>query len=201
VLAGSGSIWLLAQFNLRGWVYAAAHFGFPIPLNETGAFDLFGWQFLWTAGLYLGSSEAASLFFKFRIPRWVVLSSAAIAAALSVCRHTAFDVLTGPVLFDALVNKWRLGILRQIDAVAIGILLVKYGSPLAETWLGRRLATLGRASLEVFCTHLVFCFFLGLATGTDAQYTWPQDAVIIGVTLAGLFIVAHYTQRRRYCPT
>jgi hypothetical protein len=90
---------------------------------------------------------------------------AAIAAVLFVCRHTAFNVLIGPTLFDALVNQWRLGILRQIDAAAIGILLVKYGSPLAETWLGRRLATLGRASLEVFCTHLVFCFFfLGLAS-------------------------------------
>jgi len=198
VLVLSGSIWLLAQFNLRGWVYAAAaHFGFPIPLNETGAFDLFGWQFLWTAGLYLGSPKAASLFSKFRIPTWVVISSAAIAAILFVCRHTPFDVLIGPTLFDALVNKWRLGILRQIDAVAIGILLMKYGSPLAETWLGRRLATLGRASLEVFCTHLVFCFFfLGLATGTDAHYTWPQGAVIIGVTLTGLFAVAHYAQRR-----
>jgi hypothetical protein len=70
VLGLSGSIWLLAQFNLRGWAYAAAaHFGFPIPLKETGAFDLFGWQFLWTAGLYLGSSKAASLFSKFRIPQ------------------------------------------------------------------------------------------------------------------------------------
>jgi hypothetical protein len=199
VLVLSGSSWLLAQFNLRGWVYAGvAHFGFPIPLNETGAFDLFGWQFLWTASLYLGSSKAASLFSKFRIPKWVVIASAAIAAILFVCRHTPFDIFIGPTLFDVLVNKWRLGVLRQIDAVAIGILLVKYGSPLAETWLGRRLATLGRASLEVFCTHLVFCFFfLGLATGTDAQYTWPQDAVIIGVTLTGLFTVAHYTQRRK----
>ncbi|HTC87408.1 MAG TPA: OpgC domain-containing protein [Bryobacteraceae bacterium] len=210
VLIFSGSIWLLAQFNLRGWVYgAAAHCGFPIPLNEIGAFDLFGWQFLWTAGLYLGSSKAASLFSKFRIATWVVISSAAIAAVLFVCRHTAFDVLAGPTLFDVLVNKWRLGILRQIDAVAIGILLMKYGSPLAETWLGRRLATLGRASLEVFCTHLVFCFFfLGLATGTDAQYTWPQGVMIIAVTLTGLFAVAHltqrFTQRRAYdiglCP-
>ena len=127
---------------------------------------------------------------------------AAIAAVLFVCRHTAFNVLIGPTLFDALVNQWRLGILRQIDAAAIGILLVKYGSPLAETWLGRRLATLGRASLEVFCAHLVFCFFfLGLASGTDPQYTWPQDAVIIGLTFTGLFAVTHYTQRRRYCPT
>ncbi len=107
VLALSGSIWLLAQFNLRGWIYAvAAHFGFPIPLNERGAFDLFGWQFLWTVGLHLGSSKAASLFSEFRIPKWVVMSFAAIVAVLFVCRHTAFDVLIGPTLFDVLANKW-----------------------------------------------------------------------------------------------
>ncbi len=202
VLIGSGSIWLLAQFHLREWVYmAAAHWGFPIPLNETGAFDWFGWQFLWTAGLCLGSAKAASLFAKKRIPKWAILLSIAIASILFVCRHTGFDVLTGPTLFDALVNKWRLGIFRLIDATAIGILLVKFGSPLAETWIGARLATMGRASLEVFSAHLVFCFiFLGLASGAEAQYNWWQDVVIVAVTLSSLFLVASCIERRRQQP-
>jgi hypothetical protein len=199
VLGGSGFIWMLAQFHLREWVYmAAAHFGFSIPLNEMGAFDWFGWQFLWTAGLWLGSAKAVALFSKIRFPRWMLLLSAIIALVLFVCRHTAFDVVAGPTLFDALVNKWRLGIFRLIDAAAIGILLVKFGSPLAQNWMGARLATLGRASLEVFSAHLLFCFiFLGLGAGPDVSLTWWQDAGIIAVTFAGLFTVAYYVERRR----
>ncbi len=202
VLGVSGFIWLLAQFHMREWVYlAAAHFGFPIPLNEMGAFDWFGWQFLWTAGLWLGSAKAVALFSKVRLPRWMILLSAPIAVVLFVCRHTAFDVLAGPTLFDALVNKWRLGIFRLIDAAAIGILLVKFGSPLAENWMGARLATLGRASLEVFSAHLVFCFlFLGLGAGPDVNLAWWQDAGIVTITLTGLYMVAVHLERRRGQP-
>jgi hypothetical protein len=199
VLAASGSIWLLAQFDLRGWVYAAAaHTGFPIPLNETGAFDLFGWQFLWAIGLYLGSAGAASLFSKIRIPPWTIVLSAAVAMTLFVCRHTAFDVLAGPTLFDALVNKWRLGIFRMMDAAAIGVLLVRFGRPLADTWIGLRLASLGRASLEVFSAHVVFCLiFLGIGAGPDVSLAWWQDAIILMVTISALFLVADHAARRR----
>ena len=203
VLMGSGAIWLLAQFGLRGWIYAAAaHLGFSIPLNEMGAFDWFGWQFLWSTGLCLGSAGSSSLFSKTRIPSWLVWLCATLAVVLFVCRHTGFDVLTGPTLFDALVDKWRLGIFRLIDAAAIGILLVKFGSPWADTWLGKRLATLGRASLEVFSAHLVLCFlFLGLGTGPDAQFAWWQDGIILAVTMCGLLMVAGYVERRRKRPS
>jgi hypothetical protein len=193
ILTGSGAIWLLAQLHLRDGVYAAAaHFGFPIPLREMGAFDLFGWQFLWVVGLCLGSARAAAFLSKARIPRWTILLSATLAATIFLCRHTNFELLTGPAIFDLLVNKWRLGILRQIDAAAIGVLLIKFGSPLAETRLGARLAVLGRAPLEVFSTHVVFCLlFLGLATGPSFA-PW-QDAIVLTVTLAGLFFVANYS--------
>lgn len=199
VLIISGSVWILAQFNLRAWVYALAfHAGFPIPLNETGAFDLFGWQFLWTAGLCLGSPRAASLFSKARIPKWVVLLSAATAAVMFVLRHDGFDVLAGPTLFDALVNKWRLGVFRVIDATALGILLVRFGSPLASTRAGMRLAVLGRASLEVFSTHVVLCLTcLGLASGVDPHFAPWQDPIVVAVTIIGLFAVARWVEQRR----
>jgi hypothetical protein len=196
VLLASACVWLAAQFHLRDGVYAAAaHFGFPVPLREMGAFDLFGWQFLWTAGLALGS--AREVVFRARIPRRVIVASGVIAAMFFVCRHSNFELLTGPVIFDALVNKWRLGIFRLIDAAAIGIPLVRFGSPLAATRLGLRLATLGRASLEVFSAQVVFCLvFLGLASGPDARFTPWQDAVVLAVTLTGLFMVAQYVAER-----
>ena len=198
VLAVSGSIWFLAQFNLRGWVYAAAaHFGFPIPLNETGAFDLFGWQFLWTIGLCLGSIKASTFFSKVRIPKWVAMLSVTVAVLLFVFRHSDVGALH-PALFDALVDKWRLACLRLIDAAAIGVLLVMFGSPAGETRLGLRLAVLGRNSLEVFCAHVGFCFlFLGFGASPDTQLAWWQDATIVIVTISGLFVVAHFVEKRR----
>jgi OpgC protein len=88
-----------------------------------------------------------------------------------------------------------------IDSAAIGTLLLKFGAPLAQTRVGVRLAKLGRTSLEVFCAHLVFCFlFLGLGSGPDAQFAWWQDAIVIAVTLAGLFLLAEYVERRRSQP-
>lgn len=199
ILTASGSIWILAQFHLREFLYAAvAHFGFPIPLRETGAFDLFGWQFLWAIGLYLGSGKAAFLFSKIRIPKWMLLFAAVVAAVMFVLRHTGFDIIAGPTLFDALVNKWRLGIFRLMDAAAIGILLVKFGSPWARTWLGVRLALLGRNSLEVFSTHVLLCLvFLGLASGTDPHFEAWQDPIVLVTTLTALFVVATYADRRR----
>ena len=200
VLAASGAIWLLAQLHLRDGVYvAAAHFRFSIPLREMGTFDLFAWQLLWAIGLCLGSARAASLFSKTRIPHWLIVLSATVAVVLFLCRHTNLEVLTGPALFDVLVNKWRLGILRQIDAAAIGVLLVRFGAPLAETRPGSQLAVLGRAPLEVFSAHIVFCLlFLGLAAGPHGQFTAWQDGVVLAVTLSGLFLVAHYVRQRHF---
>ena len=199
VLPASGAIWLLAQFHLREWLYAAAaHFGFPIPLRETGAFDLFGWQFLWTAGVFLGSAQAAAIFSKVRVPRWALWASAAIVAVMFLLRHTDFAALAGPAVFDALVNKWRLGVFRLIDAAALGLLLIKFGAPLARSRLGLRLAVLGRSSLEVFSAHVLFCLIcLGLATGTEPHFGPWQDAIVIAVTITGLFLVADRVQKRR----
>jgi hypothetical protein len=194
VLSVSACIWLLAQWNLRGWIHSAlTHWGFPIPLNEMGAFDVFGWQFLWILGLAVGEARIPKYW-----PKWVLISCSAIAAILFVFRHTAFDALTGPGMFDLLVDKWKLGILRLIDASALGVLLLRFGSPLADSPLGGKLAVLGRASLEAFSAHLVFCFlFLGIGQGPNAHFTPWQDAGIIAVTLGGMYVVARGVERRR----
>ena len=196
VLCLSAFVWLLAQGHLRGWLHAAlAHRGFPIPLNEMGAFDIFAWQFLWISGLALGEVR-----FPAHWPKWALTSCGLVAAILFVCRHSALDKLVGPVVFDVLVDKWRLGILRLIDAVALGILILRFGSPLADSRLGAKLAVLGRASLEVFSAHLIFCFvFLGLGQGPDAHFTPWQDIAILATTLAGMYVVAWRAERQRKC--
>jgi hypothetical protein len=193
VLFVSAIVWLLAQCNLRYWIYSGlARSGFPIPLNEMGAFDLFGWQFLWIGGLALGQAR-----FPANWPKWILALCGVVAAALFICRHTAFADVTGPALFDVLVNKWRLGILRLVNAAALGVLLLRFGSPLADSRLGENLAVLGRASLEVFSAHVLLCFlFLGVQPAPDARFAPWQDAIIVTSALGILFLVARRAERR-----
>ena len=50
--------------------------------------------------------------------------------------------------------------------------------------------SLGQASIQVFCAHLLFCF-LGLAvTGTRAAVSGWQQAALIAVTLSALLATA-----------
>jgi hypothetical protein len=194
VLSASALVWLLAQWNLGGWIHSAlAYWGFSIPRNEMGAFDVFAWQFLWIVGLAVGEARLPR-----RWPKWALTSCGVVAVILFVCRHTACDALIGPVLFDILVDKWKLGILRLIDSAALGILLLRFGSPLAEFRLGGKLRVLGSASLDAFSAHLIFCFlFLGIGQGSDAHFPLWQDATIIAITLGGMYAVARRVERRR----
>ena len=55
----SGLLWILAQFGSRdlvhNWLVHLTHL--KIPLQETGAFNLFAWQAMWTVGLWLGGES------------------------------------------------------------------------------------------------------------------------------------------------
>jgi len=198
-LAVSAFVWLLAQFHLRIRLHhIAVSLGFPIPLNQAGAFDLFAWQFLWSIGLVLGTLGPTARRSGARISGRLLMPCVAIAVILFVCRHAAFDKLVGPTLFDILVDKWRLGILRLVDFAAIGIILAKYGPRLAATRLGDGLVPLGRASLEVFSAHVLFCLLvLGFGKGPDPHFAWWQDAIVVTATLAGLFVIADLVVKRR----
>ena len=187
VLAASACVWLLAQCNLRAWIYGLlAHAGFPIPLREMGAFDVFAWQLLWTGGLALGDARLPA-----RWPKWVMVTCGTVAVALFICRHTPIDRLTGPVLFDLIVDKWKLGVVRIVNAIALGILLVRFGPSIAPSRFAETMAILGTASLEVFAAHLIFCFFfLGVGNGPDAHLPLWEDLLVVAITLAGLFAAA-----------
>ena len=60
ILGVSGVIWVLAQVGLRdvvhNWVVHLTHLN--IPLQETGAFNLFAWQAVWVVGLWIGARTA-----------------------------------------------------------------------------------------------------------------------------------------------
>ena len=56
ILSASFTLWFLAQLGFR-WAehdFVNRLLGVRIPLNEMGSFDLWGWQFLWTLGIWFG---------------------------------------------------------------------------------------------------------------------------------------------------
>jgi hypothetical protein len=54
----------------------------------------------------------------------------------------------------------------------------------------RPLVLMGQSSLQVFCTHFVFCFIgIGMMGSAARIYGWPQFA-LIALTFAALLIVA-----------
>src|SRR5580692_671104 len=124
IVMTSAFIWLLAQFGLRdvvhNWIVHLTHL--PIPLQETGAFNLFAWQAVWIAGLWLGSSSAREELPLARVPRWGIAASAAICAFFVAVRH----VWLGPHLTEQslglLLDKWQIGPLRVINIAAFMIL-------------------------------------------------------------------------------
>jgi len=89
VLAASTLIWLLAQFGLRdivhNWVVHFTHL--QIPLQETGAFNLFAWQMVWIVGLWLGARSAQHDVPLKLVPRWGIALSVAVCIGFVAVRH------------------------------------------------------------------------------------------------------------------
>jgi hypothetical protein len=208
VLMGSGLVWLLAQFGLRdvvhNWIVAVTHL--KIPLQETGAFNLFAWQLVWVAGLWLGARTATHEPTLRRVPGWVAgLSLAACLFFIGVRWGWLGPHLTQEAL-DIQLDKWKIGPLRVINLVTfsiVGYWMRKY----LIRWLSvEPLLTLGKASLRVFCAHVVFVF-VGLSllvrdvnqdVGAPPEQLHGISAVVLLIaTFAGLMLVASHEVRKR----
>ena len=196
ILGLSVLVWLLGQFDLGEAVYNAitSIAPIPVPYRQTGSFEIWGWQFLWVLGLWMGSMQAErpdappTVF-----PRWMVNTAIGIALVGFVWRHViGQNPFPGQASLQPLFDKWHLGPLRLINFMAL-LLLTMHFAP----WLRRHLPrlpvleTLGRASLPVFCAHLVLAL-LALALAGDVQPQRPYwvDAAIVGVSFPALYLVA-----------
>lgn len=202
VIYAGFAVWVAAQFGLRNFIFrTVVPFGIPVPFDSTGAFDIYGWQLLWIVGLALGTlnadhlagvstrpqAEAAE-----GIPRWLVRLSFALAGAFLVLRYSPVNRWIDPNLLGWLIDKWHLGPARVINFSAIAILLVQYGSRIARLKLFTPLAALGQASIEVFCVHVICCLAGDTLSFTpDPDLSWPEQAVLLIVTIAALFLTAH----------
>jgi hypothetical protein len=183
-------LWALAQFGLRVDAYKVAAKIIPahIPLNEMGSFDLWAWQFLWIAGVWLGVRWAQN---NLPIEKWAkraVIPAAVIAVTCFVVRRAIEHGLQlGPTEF--LFDKWHLGPLRLLDFTAVAMLLIvahRIWKPLAVG----PLVLMGQSSLQVFCVHLLCCFAgLTLLGNASMLSGWRQAALLSG-TLAAMLLTA-----------
>ena len=100
---------------------------------------------------------------------------------------------------EVFVDKWQLGPLRLLNIIAF--VCVLYSLRGAVRWVISRepFITLGRASIEVFCAHLLFVFVgLALLYGEVPQLHGDLCAVLLIATFIGLLYVAQRQVRRKH---
>src|ERR1700729_2439294 len=160
VLAASALIWMLAQFGLRDVVHNSVVHMTPlqIPLQETGAFNLFAWQAVWIGGLWLGACSARQAIPLARIPRWGVALSVATCAFFIAVRHAWFGLHVTEQSFGLLLDKWQIGPLRAVNIAAFMVVFYWLRKYVRVVVSREPFLTLGKASLQVFCAHLFFVF-------------------------------------------
>jgi hypothetical protein len=208
ILFASALVWLLAQFGLRdvvhNWIVHLTHL--PIPLQETGAFNLFAWQGVWVIGLWIGARSALGETPLNKIPAWAVAVSAVACLFFIGIRHGWLGpYLTQPALGIQL-DKWQLGPMRVINLITFTIVVYWMRPFLLRFVAIEPFLTLGKASLRVFCAHLFFVF-VGLAllyqsVGEDSDGQIEQlhgftAIALLVVTFAALILVALNEVRKR----
>jgi hypothetical protein len=204
LLAASGMVWLLAQFGLRGWIHGIVvgitHL--HIPLQETGAFNLFAWQAIWLLGMWIGAQSAdtsphGGLPLR-RLPRYAYPIAAAICLFFLCVRHDWLEPHLTQQSLGILLDKWQLGPLRMVNLVAFSILIYWLRKPVKRVVLIEPFLTLGRASLEVFCAQIVFVFIaLALLYGEYTQLNGRYATAVLTLTFAGLIFIALREIRRK----
>jgi hypothetical protein len=193
ILAGSGFLWVAAQFGIREllhtFVVHVTHL--PIPLQETGAFNLFAWQGVWVIGLWLGARSMKGEMPLARVPGWAVALCGVVCTFFFEVRHGWLGAHLTQQSLGISVDKWHIGPMRLINLAAC--LVVCY-------WLRRYVVrliarepflTLGKASLQVFCAHVFFVFAgLALLYGDIPELHGLRAYGMLVLTFTGLFLVA-----------
>src|SRR5271170_906942 len=200
ILAASLVFWLLAQFGLRELVHnAVVHVThLPIPLQETGAFNLFAWQWVWIAGLWLGAKSAEGQLPISRVPGRVVALCAVVCAFFIGVRYEWLGPHLTQQTLGLLLDKWSIGPLRLLNLVCFTIALYWLRKPILRLVAIEPFLTLGKASLEVFCAHVFFVFFgLALLYGEVTQLHGYVAIALLVFTFTGLILVALREVRRR----
>jgi hypothetical protein len=192
VIVGSLALWLLAQFGLTQEAHKLLIKAIEpkMPFHATGAFELAAWQFLWILGMWMGSRREA-IPDRRAFPGWLVALSLLFAVTCLIWRHVVGQAPFGPHgELNALFSKWHLGPLRVLDFLALLVVVARFGPYIAHVRF-RVLETLGRASLSVFCAHIVVVLLVLAMIGDRIGRTplWAETLLLVS-TLIGLYAVA-----------
>jgi hypothetical protein len=193
VLGGSMTLWLAAQFGLKTAFDHALNqvTQLHIPVNETGAFNLFAWQAVWITGLWMGAESARGEVPLNHVPRWAIPVSGVLCVFFFLCRYGWLGPHVNWPALGLLVDKWQLGPLRVVNLVAFTIFFWWLRKWVVLAIHREPFLTMGKASLQVFCAHLFFVFAgLALLYGDMKQLGWRTAVALTGVTFIALFFVA-----------
>ncbi len=200
ILIVSGLVWLLAQFGLRMWMHSlVVHVtGLHIPLQETGAFNLFAWQAIWVLALWLGAKSAVDENPLSKLPNYVFPLSAAVCLFFLGVRHDWLGPHLTPEALGLSLDKWQIGPLRVLNLFAFSCVVYWSRKSLTRLVMVEPLLTLGKASLEVFCAHLFFVFVgLALLYGEVTELHGPYALILLTITFTALILVAIREVRRK----
>ena len=192
VVAGSLALWALAQLEFIQPLYKMLINAIEpkMPFHQSGAFDLFAWQFVWVLGMWMGSRREA-LPARRAFPAWIIGCSVIFALTTMVWRHVIGQAPFSGSLseLNVLFDKWHLGPLRVLNFLALLVVVIRFGPHLLR-WRYPVLETLGRASLPVFCAHIVIVLLVLSIIGDRGRTPlWIETALLVG-TLVALYVVA-----------
>jgi len=200
ILVASFAVWLMAQFGLRdlahNWIVGITHL--HIPLQETGAFNLFAWQAIWIVGLWLGAEMAHGIN-PFKSVRGPVIAACGTMCVFFVgVRHGWLGPHLTQQALGMQLDKWSIGPLRVVNLVCFSVVIYWLRKYVAKAVSHEPLITLGKASLQVFCAHLFFVFVgLALLYGQIEQLHGWTAIILLAVTFVSLMIVAVHEVRKR----
>jgi hypothetical protein len=174
---------------------------FDNGIINTGAFNLAAWQLLYIGGLAFGhrwasrqtATENPSSATSFLLPRpsSVVLAALAVTAAFLFCvRHGFLPSGLSESALAAVTNKNNFAPLRLLNTGLIAYLgyLIVSRCPQAFSW--RPFALIGRASLSVFCVHVLAAYMIQASPALFADTAsgqWLGTALMLGaITLTAL---------------
>jgi hypothetical protein len=193
VLTVSAVFWIGAQFGLREVVHHAVvsvtHL--QIPLQETGAFNLFAWQGVWVIGLWLGARSVEGEMPLARVPGYVVALCGAVCAFFFEVRHGWLGPYLTEETLGIELDKWHIGPMRLVNLAAALVVCYWLRRDVVRLVAREPFLTLGKASLQVFCAHVIFVFAgLALLYGDIPQLHGFRAYGMLMLTFTGLFLVA-----------
>ncbi|AOX20830.1 OpgC family protein [Kozakia baliensis] len=196
------SPWLLAGVSTAFWVLANLDPTINIPnwLDPDGwYFDPLAWQFIFVMGM-LAAVMAGQREGNLPGPVWLrVLCLLYLLWGIIECfPYESWGLPSLRLTHIPSAEKSTLAYWRWLEALAILILVQSslFATKLSETWIGQKLALLGRHSLEVFSLGTVLDLFARLVMNTFGD-GWTVQVLVNAIGLGGVYAVAWWLDRHR----